>query len=81
MTQDSDIAETELYAINALPKSAGIPATVEAFLIARLGTTTGTRFYKELLTVAKDATKQANGFPAILLDVPGGEFAALSKSK
>jgi hypothetical protein len=79
MTQDSDTVEPECYVINALTKSAGTPATVEAFLIARLGTTAGTRFYKELLTVAKDAAKQADGFPAILLDVPGGEFATLTK--
>jgi hypothetical protein len=79
MTQDNETAEPECYVINALAKSAGIPATVEAFLISRLGTTAGARFYKELLTVAKDAAKQADGFPAILLDVPGGEFATLIK--
>jgi len=81
MTQDGEKTEKELYVINAAVKSAGKPATVEAFLITKLGFSAGARFYKELVTAAKEATKQTTGFPAILLDVPGGEFAAIASSK
>jgi len=81
MTQDDANTETELYTINAVSKVAGKTFTVEALLIAKLGTTVGTRFYKELISAAREATKQSNGFPAILLDVPGGEFAALARGQ
>lgn len=78
MTQDSADTSNGCFTIIAADKGA-TPPTVEAFLISKLGATVGTRFYKELVAAAKPAAKQAGTFPAILLDVPGGEFAALSR--
>jgi hypothetical protein len=77
MTQDS--AEQETYMINVAAKTP-TTTTLESLLIAKLGSTAGRRFYKEIAAAVKDSTKDVAGFPAILLDTRGGQFAALNKS-
>lgn len=55
--------------------------TVESFLTAKLGLSTGKRLYKELVAAAKEATKSITGSPAIDLTGKGGAFISAQELK
>jgi hypothetical protein len=76
MTKES--TDTDTYSVQTVAKAGEAPVSLEAFLIGKLGQSTGKRLYKDLGVAVKDVTGKYNGSPAILLDTKRGDFAVLT---
>lgn len=73
-TKEKDSAT---YTVQVVDKVANAPASLEDFLIRKLGNSAGKSLYKELVTAAKDATKTHTGSLAIDLETKRGGFVLL----
>lgn len=76
MTKES--TDTDTYSVQTIAKVGDAPVNLEAFLLSKLGHSTGKRLYKELAAAVKDVTGSHQGSPAILIGTKRGDFAVLT---
>lgn len=69
------------YTVQAMEKAANAPASLEDFLVRKLGNSAGKSLYKELQAAAKDATKSHVGLLAIDLETKRGSFVLLREAR
>lgn len=80
MTPKESAAEVETYTVEAVGKNGDTPITLEEFLMRKLGTSTGKKLYKELVTSVKDCARSSRGTPAIDLGTKRGAFVILQSA-